>query len=165
MTIQNRISATIDDASLTQIQGAIATLNQKLDFLVDLSPEEIKALPKFGDRSLAFVKKCQELAVKQDDFLPRNFDVDEFTRDVVLYEKMVGILQPMRMLMERMEDTNILVGSEAYSAALAVYSAAKNARGAVVGLDDLLDDFGKRFARKVPGTENTETKKPENSGN
>lgn len=148
MDNSNRISAVLTQADVTAITDALTLIKNKLPFLVDLSPEEIKYLPKISDKSLAFVKKCLELVKQDSSFLPRSFNIEEFEKDVKLYESMLSIMQPLRMFNELAEDTYTLVGSEAYSGALAIYGYAKNARGSIAGLDDLLDDFGKKFVRK-----------------
>lgn len=53
----------------------------------------------------------------------------------------------MTQLCELIDDTKMLVGSEAYVAALLVYNYAKTNQ-TNTGLDAVLDDLGKRFARR-----------------
>jgi hypothetical protein len=144
----SRVSAALSAEDVTAINTALGTINSKLPFLIDLSPEEIKALPRFGDKSVAFVNKALELTMQTDGFLPRNFKVDEFKKDVELYVKLYSILQPMRGLMEKLEDTYLEVGAEAYAAALIVYNCAKNSRQELTGLESVLDDLGRRFVQK-----------------
>ena len=156
MAIPNKISGAVDDAAYTEITTAINTIKEKLPFLVDLSVEEIRELPKFGDKSVAFVQKARDLVELNSDFLPRSFNIRLFNEDVVLYETLSRIVSPLRMLVEKIEDTRILAGSEAYAAALVVYSSAKNARGDLGGLETVLDDLSKRFARKSTTEEESE---------
>ena len=158
MAVMNRVSAVIQQSDIDEITAAIGTINSKLPFLVDLSPDEIRELPKFGDKSVAFVKKAMELVNQTDSFLPRSFNIEEFRKDAALYDSLYSIIQPLKMLLEKLNDTYYLAGSEAYSAALVVYSGAKNARGDLPGMDDLLDEFSRRFARKTetPVTESKE---------
>lgn len=40
------------------VMNAIATIKAKLPFLVDLSTDDRKTLPKMGDKSCAFVSKA-----------------------------------------------------------------------------------------------------------
>ncbi|MGD8782642.1 MAG: hypothetical protein PVH88_27265 [Ignavibacteria bacterium] len=145
---ENRVSAALEQTDLDEILTSLSGINTKLPFLVDLSSDEKRELVKFGDKSVAFVKKAVELVNNNEDFLPRSFDVDEFKKDVELYDKLYSILQPLRMLAEKIEDTHSLVGSEAYSAALLVYQQAKLSRGELGGLNSIIDDLGKRFIRK-----------------
>lgn len=143
----NRVSAKLSQGDRDTVIAAIATIKAKLPFLIDLSPEERRALPKLGDKSRAFVIKALEVATQNPEFLPRSFDLPEMQQDVELFEGMFPILLAMSQLHELIEDTALEVGSEAYAAALVVYNFAK-ATGSGAGLDDVVDEMGKRFARK-----------------
>ncbi len=145
----NRVSANLSAADREEVMQAIATIKAKLPFLMDLTTEERKSLPKLGDKSRAFVSKTLEVATQNPDFLPRSFDLDEMRRDVELFEALYPILLSITQLQELLDDTFVAVGSEAYAAGLLVYNYAKaNNKGA--GLDAALDDMGRRFARKTP---------------
>ncbi len=143
----NRISASISKADREAVMQAIATIKEKLPFLVDLTIEERKSLPKLGDKSRGFVSKALEIAAQNPDFLPRSFDLDEMRRDVELFEALYPILLSLTQLQELVDDTFVAVGSEAYAAGLMVYNYAK-ASGKGTGLDVALDDMGRRFTRK-----------------
>lgn len=144
----NQVSAKISTADREAVMEAISTIRQKLPFLIDLSTEERKALPKLGDKSRAFVSKALEIAAQNPDFLPRSFDVDEMRRDIELFEALYPILLSLTQLQELVDDTSVAVGSEAYAAGLLVYNYAK-ASGKGAGLDSMVDDLGRRFARKA----------------
>jgi hypothetical protein len=62
------ISAQLSQADRDAVMAAIATIKAKLPFLIDLSAEERKALPKMGDKSRAFVSKAMEVATQNPDF-------------------------------------------------------------------------------------------------
>ena len=84
---------------------------------------------------------------QNQDFLPRSFDIEEMEKDVELYNDLYPVLLSLHQLNELVEDTLMVVGSEAYAAALVAYRYAKEANlGA--GLDGVLDNIGRRFARK-----------------
>jgi hypothetical protein len=146
--LTNQISATLTQADRDEALAAITTLKQKLPFLIDLTVEERKALPKMGDKSRAFVSKALEVATQNPDFLPRSFDLEEMRKDVQLFEAMYPIVMAMTQLQELLDDTYVMVGSEAYSAALQVYNYAK-ASGQGAGLEAVVDELGQRFARKA----------------
>lgn len=145
----NLISASLSQADREAVMAAIATIREKLPFLIDLTPDERRTLPKMGDKSRAFVSKALEVATQNPDILPRAFDVDEMRRDVQLFEALYPVVQALTQLHELVEDTYMEVGSEAYAAALSVYSYAK-AGGKVSGLDSIIDDLARRFSRKSP---------------
>jgi len=141
------ISATLDAKDRSAVMNAIATIKEKLPFLIDLNANERKALPKMGDKSRAFVSKALEVATQNPDFLPRSFDLEELRKDVQLFEAMYPIVVALTQLQELVDDTCLAVGSEAYAAALQVYSYAK-ASGQGSGLDGVVGEMGQRFARK-----------------
>ncbi|RUR84180.1 hypothetical protein ACF3DV_30235 [Chlorogloeopsis fritschii PCC 9212] len=141
------VSATLATKDRDAVLQAIATIKEKLPFLIDLSAEERKALPKMGDKSRAFVSKALEAATQNPDFLPRSFDLEEMRKDVQLFEALYPLLLSLTQLQELVDDTFLAVGSEAYAAALQVYNYAK-ASGQGSGLDTVVEEMGQRFARK-----------------
>ena len=144
---ENRISASISEESRAAIMAAIQTIKDNLPFLKDLTIEERKSRLKLGDRSIAFVQGTLGVATENPDFLPRSFDVDEMKQDVELYQELNDISRSLTQLLELVEDTKMEVGSDAYSAALVAYRYAKDSSiGA--GLDEVVDDLGRRFARR-----------------
>lgn len=143
----NQISATMTQTDRDAVLAAVATIKEKLTFLMDLTPEQRKSLPKMGDKSQAFVNKALEVATQNPDFLPRSFDLEEMKRDVELFQALYPVFLSLTQLQELVDDTVMAVGSDAYAAALMVYSFAK-ASGKGAGLDAVADEMGKRFARK-----------------
>jgi hypothetical protein len=141
------ISATLDSKDRSAVMDAIATIKEKLPFLIDLNANERQALPKMGDKSRAFVSKALEVATQNPDFLPRSFDLEELRKDVQLFEAMYPIVVALTQLQELVDDTCLAAGSEAYAAALQVYTYAK-ASGQGAGLDGVVSEMGQRFARK-----------------
>lgn len=149
--MENRIDAVLTDADRDNVLGLINDIRARLPFLIDLTIEERQSLPKMGDKSRAFVNQATTLAEQNDAFLPRSFDVAEMRRDVDLTNQLLPILTALAQLVEFVEDTYLLAGSDAYSAALIVYNLAKR-NGQGEALDNLLDALGQRFARKSKGT-------------
>ena len=142
-----QISSTLTPADRDKVLAAVTSIKQTLSFLIDLTPEERKALPKMGNKNRAFVSKALEVATQNPDFLSRSFDLEEMRKDVQLFEAMYPIVVAMTQLQELIDDTYMTVGSEAYSAALKVYTYAK-ASGQGAGLEAVVDELGQRFARR-----------------
>ena len=115
--------------------------------MIGLDPEARRSLPRAGDKSRSFVRKCLEVANQNPGMLPRAFDLEEFGRDVALDEALLPIAESVRQLAEMIDDTHTAVRSDAYVAALMVYQSAKRA-GKGTGLDGALDELGRRFVRK-----------------
>ncbi|WP_199312001.1 hypothetical protein [Phormidium tenue] len=130
-----------------EVMDLIAQINQKLAFLIEVGPQERRSMTKLGDRNRAFTRKALEIAAQTPDFLPRSFDITEMRRDLELFEALQPMLLALTRLRELVDDTAVAAGDEAYRAALEVYRYAK-ANGSVAGLDDLIDEMGRRFAQQ-----------------
>lgn len=145
----NRISADLSQEQRDAVMAAITTIQQNLPFLIDLGADERQGMVKFGDRNRSFVIKSLEVANQNPDILPGNFDLAEMQKDVGLVESLYPIHQALTTLFDKINDTYFAAGSEAYSAALHVYTYAKAANMVTGSLESVLDDLGKRFARKA----------------
>ena len=146
MPIINSISATLTPEDQQQIASAIATIRDKLPFLLNLSPSQRRELPKMGDKSRAFVQNALTVARQNPDILPRSFDFEEMERDVALFEAIAPLLLSVAQLHELLDDTLLAVGSESYTAALKVYNYTK-VSGQMDGLDAAMREMGQRFTR------------------
>ncbi len=144
----SQISATLAEADRKAILDALEGIKAKLPFLVDLTTDERKALPRMGDKSRAFVAKALEIATQNPGMLPRSFDLDEFRQDAALLEALYPVALALAQLQELVDDTLVAAGSDAYTAALVVYQSAKLA-GKGEGMDEHLDALGARFARRA----------------
>lgn len=145
---KNIISAALTQKDRDDVLQAIATIKEKLPFLIDLTNEERKSLPKLGDKSRAFVSKALEVATQNPEFLPRSFDLEEMRKDVQLFEALYPLLLSLGQLQELVDDTYLAAGSEAYAAALQVYNYAK-ASGQGAGLESVVEEMGQRFVHKT----------------
>jgi hypothetical protein len=146
---KNRVSAVLARTDLDAVVKMIDDIKSRLPFLISLTEADKTALPRFGDKSLAFVKKALALAKKDSDFLPRSFNAAEMEKDVTLYESLYAILQPLNLLVEKVTDTFRETGAEAYSAALVVYASAKQEGKNAGGLESVMDEMSRRFARRM----------------
>ncbi len=142
----NRVSAALSTEDLDAVIAAIATIKAKLPFLIDLTPDESKTLPRLGDKSRAFTAKAIEMATQNPEFLPRFFDLEEAKQDLRLFEALYPITVALAQLSELLGDTTAVAGSEAYAAARLIYGFAK-ASNMGAGLDPLIEDLGKRFKK------------------
>lgn len=141
------VQGELSTEQLQAIFGLIAQIQSQLPFLIDLSTDDRRSLPKQGDKSRAFVDQGLVLATQNSDILPRYFDLDEYRRDVTLARQLEPLVLALGKLQGRLEDTLLAVGSDAYSQTLLVYQAAKLA-GKDGSLDIHLESLSRRFARK-----------------
>ena len=101
---ENRISAKLSPADKEAVMQAIATIREKLPFLVDLTTEDRRTIVKMGDKSRAFVSKALEVATQNPNFLPRSFDLEEMRRDLEIYEDLYPVLLSLTQLQELVDD-------------------------------------------------------------
>ncbi len=147
--MENRISVAMGTEAIANIMAAITTIEQNLPTLINLTADERKSLPKMGDRTLAFVSKALEYTKQNAQVVPNFLEVAEFEKDVAAVTALNKVLIPLHQLAEKLDDTTMLAGSEAYSAALIFYNAVKGAaKAGVPGMKTIYDDLQTRFAVK-----------------
>lgn len=151
--MENKVSIDLQAAAITAINNTLNTLKQQLVFMVNLTADEKQALPKMGDKTLAFVEKAFDFGRQYPGLVPPFVSTEEMRKDLETAQKLRAISQTLTDLSTRAEDTLMLAGSEAYMASLAIYqniklSARNNVGGAKSAYDDLSARFPGRSAKK-----------------
>lgn len=142
------IDATITDAQRTAVFAAIAAIESNLTFLVNLTPAERQALPKMGSATQSFVSKSLEIAGNNPQFVPPYVDVPAMQKDYDLAMRLQGIEMQLASLLEKVSDTNLAAGSEAYVTGLTIYNSIKAAAKVnVPGAKALAAELAERFAQ------------------
>ena len=153
MPSQN-ISAKLKPVTKNEILNLLTQIFERLPFIINLTPEERLSLPKMGDKTIAFVDKVLELAQQNPQLVPPYVNVDELRRDYELSMHLRVILNAVRQIYEKLDDTTLASGSEAYLASLSFYNKAKNAsKMNVPGTDTFVRELSKIF--EVQGKEPT----------
>ena len=148
MSDSNLIDAVLSADQQTAVAAHLAAIKASLSFLISLTADERRALPKMGDKTQAFVEKALDVTTRHPEILPGLFKAEDFRRDVELVKALTPILREVRELFAKLDDTVFEASSEAFAAGLLVYQYAKtnNLSGE---LDDDLADMGRRFSRKA----------------
>jgi hypothetical protein len=146
MSTQNIVSGTLTETQKTAIQGAVTTILTNLPFAVDLTPQQRHDLMKAGDKSLAFIHRCRDLAAQNPAWLPKTFPSQELADDVALFDELAPIEALFISLLEKIRDTRLAAGSDSMMGSLILYGIAK-AAGQGASLDGLIQQAGTRFAR------------------
>jgi hypothetical protein len=155
MPYQN-IEAAIAPSDLTEIKNAIAKIQTKMPFLVNLSIDERRRLYKMGDKRLAFVQNSLTAARNNRGILPTSFDFDGYVKDCELATSLTDVLTSLLQLTEQVDDTLMAVGSEAMGSSLTVYDYVKTAAKKTAGLKTVSDQLGTLFTSiKGKGTNPT----------
>ncbi len=147
MAQPNQVSVNIPEADQKAIQEAFAVLRSKLmPHLQVLTPQERIELPKMGEKSMAFVVKGSEYAVRYADLAPAFLDVPALVNDVQTVELLRGYSQELTPLVQAVEDTLTAAGSEAYVGTLMLYGNAKlAAKGKLPNAEAVYNDLSARF--------------------
>ena len=155
----NRISAALTAQDVQDILAAIQVIENKLPFIVGLTADERKTLPKINRQNKLFVDDALQACTNNASLLPTYVSVGEMQKDYDLYRTLEQVLQPLAQLYEKVRDTQILAGSEAYSSALTVYKLFQMAAAVgMPGMDTIVAQLSERFAGQGSNTtENSET--------
>ena len=154
MSDSNRISLILQPADVEQVKQLFSQIGQILSpYLINLTPEERVQLPKMGDKTIPFVTKGLEYLRIPGTPAPPYVDAAGLEIDLNGYGTIRQIRQVAQPIIDMLDDTMLLCGSEAYVPVLAFYSylkgAAKmNVPGAKTILEDLSARFPGRPARK-----------------
>ena len=141
---QNLISLTIDSSRLTAIDAAVSALEKELVDFVELSVAQRRELVKLGPRTEVFCRATIEVMERNPGALPADFDLNAIRQDRVAIDQVRPLLSRLRMLVSRVQDTEMALGSDLTEAVLDGYRFAK-AGGQGVALDALRAAAASRF--------------------
>jgi hypothetical protein len=154
MALDNLVAVQIPPADLESIRTKVAEIESLLNpYLISLSPQKRKELPKMGEGTGPFVNKALEYAKTNPQIVPPFVNISSFDIDVSAVTVLNTILRPLQQLVSKLDDTIVLSGSEAYVAALNVYHSVKQAsKTNVAGTKTIFEDLKVRFDRPNWGT-------------
>lgn len=143
----NRINTTATAAQVTAVKTALQTIAANLPFLVGLTTEERIALPSINVSNKAFTEDAINAGVNNPALIPSYVSVVNMKNDMLLFTQLDEIIMMTKQLLEKMEDTQLLAGSEAYTSALTLYKLFGSAADAgVAGTDTIVSQLKQRFA-------------------
>jgi hypothetical protein len=145
----------IQEKKMESIAKSLEELREVISsHVTPLTPRERQMLPKMGDKTLAFVKKCYEFTQKNPEFCPNYFDMDAFEVDFKDAEGLYSIINMAKQIQENLVDIQMSAGSEAFQAALLYYTTVKKAAANdIPGAKTIYEELRKRFPsgrRKTP---------------
>ena len=150
--MENKISFVINEEAKANINKAMETIIENLPVLVNLKAVDRRTLPKMGDKSFAFVSKAYEYAVQNPKVIPAFLDMAEFEKDTTGTAELRKILFSFRQLVEKLDDTTLLAGSDALNSALVFYTALKGAaKAGEPGMKTVYADLQSRYPGRTKG--------------
>lgn len=142
----NRIDTVMTSAQVTDVKNAIAAINSAVSFSVSLTTDERASLPKISVANKSFTEDAINALSNNASIFPAYLNVTQMQNDLKLYQQLDELATILRQTLERIEDTRILAGSEAYVAALSVYKLVGAAASAgVEGTDTIYEQLRERF--------------------
>jgi hypothetical protein len=146
MSNDNRVSAVLAAQDVTDVLALITAIRTKLPFLLTLSPQERRELPKMGDKSIGFDDKCRTYMVSNPEFVPGFVDMAEVDKDRELRTQMMRLFADLITLTDNVDDTIRVVSSEAWMADLAYYQSVREAaRRGRPAAQTIYEDLRQRF--------------------
>jgi hypothetical protein len=142
------LNATLSEEDKELIKTKIMEADALLPFVVKLKPEERKSLSKMGKKTIGFVETAMSYATNQPGFIPAYIDLDEKKADMTLFMQLVEVAGLVASLHEKLRDTLMVAGAEAYLSARVIYDSAKLAvKSGQPGSETASKDLGSVFKR------------------
>jgi hypothetical protein len=145
--IQDSVTIVIPPDVLAQVLDLQTQVKNLLaPYMVALTPDERRGIPKMSDKTVTFVSKTLEYANAYPQFAPAYLDVPGLQIDVKAVDDLTSVEQLVENLSLQLNDSIMISGSEAYVAALTFYGSVKEAaRRNVPAAKAIYDDLKVRF--------------------
>ncbi|EDP95695.1 hypothetical protein U8527_06600 [Kordia algicida OT-1] len=154
----NRLSITLTEETITEIKTKIEELSTLMPFLIGLTPSERMSLPKISRSNKLFVDDAITSMENTPEVLPSYLNPLEVKKDYVLYQQLSTLSLLVDELAEKINDTRILAGSEAYASSLMAYRMYKAATDSgIPGVETTYQRLQQRFANQGPSNTNEAT--------
>jgi hypothetical protein len=152
------VSNVITDEDFNAIKQKIVELETQVSaFAIELHIDNKPSLGILGDRSIPFTEHTFMLATERPEILPKYVDMEEFKKDIDLYKKCKELLKLVEIVHERIMDTHIAAGADAFSSARKIYNNVKNlVKINAPGVSVIYDELKKRY-KKSKSNEGAET--------
>ncbi len=151
----NRISVSLDELSMAEVQSAFLTIHKHLPFLLRLNPQERQTIPRVNVANKQFISDALTVMHNHQELFPGYLDAEVFSREMELYTQLEVLMAQARELFEKLLDTKLLAGSEAYLSAMSVYKLVTAAAHAgIPGADSICEQLSERYATYGPTTVN-----------
>ena len=145
--MQNLVTLNFTSDELNAIDQTLTTLEQQLAGLITLSNSAKQRMSKLGDKSDTFCRRALEALSDNPQILPPNFDLSEAQRDLVALDQLRPLAVRIRQLANKIDDSEMALGSDILSSALEGYALAK-AVGKGAALDAMRESMAQRYGHR-----------------
>lgn len=150
---QNAISITITTAAEAAIIAKCDELLALVDvFAISIDDNTRNGLFKLGDGRLAFDEKCDTYLHQNPGLVPPGLSLTEYDKDGAALAAVKRIIAKTNTIGVRLNDTQIVLGSDRINADLTFYNFLEFAmRVGTAGADDIHADLKESFPGRNPG--------------
>lgn len=143
----NRLNTTMSEADINTVKKFFNSIFDLMPFLIGLTTDERITLPKISEANKVFVGDSINALVNNAPMLPAYLNVADIKSDLTLYDQLDELEGLALQLVEKIQDTRMLCGSEAYASSLAAYRLFEAAASAgLPGADSIYGALKQRFA-------------------
>lgn len=143
---QNLISFQLSDDDVRTLNTLMGDVESRLTGLLALDNATRRQLTKMGDKSEAFVRQTIMVLGQNPEIVPPSLGLAEAQADLRALDQLRPLLSRMQRLVERMEDSEMALGSDAMNVALEGYGLLK-LTGRNKGLEGVSEALSARFSR------------------
>ncbi len=156
--MKNLHQSSIPQDVLTETLNKLNEVSNILSpYLLTVSKDERKGLAKMGDKSLAFVTEANQFSKQNPILRPAFSSQEDFDIDVADATGLLPVSALLEKLLNQVDDTALIAGSEALNHALMFYNNTKlAAKNGIAGAQEITNTLGTRFTRRKRKTEATE---------
>lgn len=144
-----KISYELTEEAYGQLAQSIRALDSQLTFAVNLTTEDRKSYQIMGDKTIAFVEKSVQYTDERPDLVPPFLNIPEFKKDLKLAKQLRELLLILNPVVEKISDSYLAAGIDAFEAARKMYNFVKAAADSgAPGSDSIAAELRKRFVRR-----------------
>lgn len=151
--MENKINFIIPEEVIAEVTQKLNEVTAALQpYLIALTPEERRTIPKMSDKTIPFVEKTLEYCETAPQFAPPYMDREALYGDMKVTQQLTPLYRTAKALNDGFDDTIMEAGGEGYINALGYYNSVKQAaKMNVPGAKSIYEDLSKRFEKAKAG--------------
>ena len=147
--LENSIDAQMTKEDEDQVIARLREAEALLPFMVNLTKHERMTLTKMGKKTVDFVERTILYAKEHPKYVPPFLNIEGQRRDMDLLRQVKRVLGVLEPFWEKLRDTYMVLGAEAYTASRAFYNSVKGAaKAGEPGSDIIVRDLAERYRKQ-----------------
>jgi hypothetical protein len=162
MPIENKVDAAVTPEDETLVIDSLKNVRTVMPFLVNIPPDERTRLARLSRGKVDFLDTVKVQLEARPDLAPSYLNIDEFNKDMALRDVLYRVRAELASLDEILDDTLVLLESEAYQQGRLFYKSVKAA--AKEGAEDaerIADELGYHFKKQGSPKKDADSEKKE----